>query len=337
MNKKFVISLAAILVVSVAGVVWWQGKSTSTPKYTGPVEKVRVGISMGAPELSSLIVIANNQDYFKEEGLDVILTDEVNGVIGQQNLLAGKEDIITTSEYGFVRNSFSDSSSKIIATIDRADFNYIIARRDKGINTPSDLKGKKIGFVSKTSHEYFLGRFLTFNNILSSDIVPVDIPFSEIQTAIMTGKVDVVVANDPFAYQIKKALGTNGISWSVQNGQDVLSSVVSIDEFIKSHPQTLERFLKALVSAEQFVKTNPDQAKQIIKDKFQFEQDYFNQVWPKNTFIVSLEQSLLLAMEQEARFVIANKLTDKTIVPNYTDFIYTDALRKVKLDVVTLY
>lgn len=314
------------------------------PKYTGGIEKARVGLSKSAPELSSLIVIAQTQGYFKEEGLEIILTDEENGIIGQQNLLAGKEDIITTSEFGFVRNSFSDASSKIIATIDKADFIELIARRDKRISLPSDLKGKKIGFVSKTSLEYFLSRFLTFNNLSLKDINPVNLPFDKMQEAITSGIVDAVVANDPYAYQIKGALGAKSISWSAQNGQDVFAVAVSTDEFTKSHPQAVMRFLKAIVSANQFVKMNPDLAKQIMQDKLQFEQKYIDQEWRKNKFTVSLDQSLLTAMEEEGRFVIANILTDsprgeagKTIVPNYTDFIYTDALRKVSLDAVTLY
>ena len=264
------------------------------------------------------------------------LTDEDNGVIGQQNLLAGKEDIITTSEFGFVRNSFSDVSSKIIAIIDRVDFIDLIARRDKGISVPSDLKGKKIGFVSKTSLEFFLSEYLTFNDLSLKDVSPINLPFSEMQESITTGKIDAIVANDPYAFQIKKALGTNSISWSVQNGQSVFSSVVSTDEFVKSHPQAIERLLKALLRAEQFVKTNPNQAKKIMQDKLQFEQEYFDEVWRKNTFAVSLDQSLLLAMEDEARWTISNNLTNATEVPNYLNYIYPDALKKVKPEAVTI-
>ena len=170
-----------------------------------------------------------------------------------------------------------------------------------------------------------------------SDVKSMDLTFIESQEALATGKIDAVVVNDLFAYQINKTLGTNGVSWDAQSGQDVFSSVVSTDEFIESHPQEVERFLRALVRAEQFVKTDPDQVKQIVKDYFHLEQEYFDQSWGKNNFTISLDQSLLLIMEDEARWVIANKLTDKTKIPDYIDLIYPDALRKVKLEGVTLY
>ena len=40
--------------------------------------------------------------------------------------------------------------------------------------------------------------------------------------------------------------------------------------------------------------------------------------------------------QDEARWRIENKLTDQTMVPNYLDFIYIDALQAVKPEGVTL-
>jgi NitT/TauT family transport system substrate-binding protein len=39
---------------------------------------------------------------------------------------------------------------------------------------------------------------------------------------------------------------------------------------------------------------------------------------------------MLIAFEDQARWRIKNKLTEATEVPNYLDYIYTDALEKVK-------
>jgi NitT/TauT family transport system substrate-binding protein len=41
-------------------------------------------------------------------------------------------------------------------------------------------------------------------------------------------------------------------------------------------------------------------------------------------------------MEDEARWAIVNKLTSKTKVPNYLDFVYMDALEEVASDRVTI-
>ena len=43
----------------------------------------------------------------------------------------------------------------------------------------------------------------------------------------------------------------------------------------------------------------------------------------------ALDQGLLLAMEDQARWMISNKLTDRTQVPNYLNYIDAEALLKV--------
>lgn len=58
--------------------------------------------------------------------------------------------------------------------------------------------------------------------------------------------------------------------------------------------------------------------------------------WDDFTFELSLNQSFLVNIEDEARWAIRNKLTDKTGVPNYLDYIYIDALESVKPDAVTV-
>ena len=45
---------------------------------------------------------------------------------------------------------------------------------------------------------------------------------------------------------------------------------------------------------------------------------------------VSLDQRLLVSLEDEARWAIKNKLTEATQAPNYLNFIYLDGLKVVR-------
>ena len=112
--------------------------------------------------------------------------------------------------------------------------------------------------------------------------------------------------------------------------------MVTTDEVITARGEAIERFLKALVEAERFVKQYPDQAKDIITERLDVEEDYVASVWPKNDFTTSLPQSLILAMDDEARWSIANNLTDKKVVPNYLDYIYWDGLEALKPKAVNI-
>ncbi len=112
--------------------------------------------------------------------------------------------------------------------------------------------------------------------------------------------------------------------------------MVTTNEVVTARREAIERFLNALLEAENFVKQNPDQAKDIVTERLGVEEDYVASVWPKNNFTTSLPQSLILAMDDEARWSIANNLTDKKAVPNYLDFIYLDGLEAIKPEAVTI-
>jgi hypothetical protein len=49
-----------------------------------------------------------------------------------------------------------------------------------------------------------------------------------------------------------------------------------------------------------------------------------------------LDQTILVSLEDEARWAMKERLTDKKEVPNYLDFIYVDALEQVKPETVTI-
>jgi NitT/TauT family transport system substrate-binding protein len=213
----------------------------------------------------------------------------------------------------------------------------LIARKDHGINEPSDLKGKKIGVTKKTGSEFFLGKFLEWNSILLNDVILIDGQPSELATMLVNGSVDAVATFQPHVYKIAQQLGTNADIYEMQNGRNFYGLVYSKPSLTKERPDTVRRFVQSLVDAEQFVRDHPVEMQSFFSSEFQYSTHYIATVIPKVHFVISLNQSLLVGIEEEARWVIANNLTDKIVAPNFIDFIYTDALRKVKLDAVTLY
>jgi hypothetical protein len=53
-------------------------------------------------------------------------------------------------------------------------------------------------------------------------------------------------------------------------------------------------------------------------------------VWPDHQFALSLDQSLILAMEDEGRWMIDNNLTSEKTIPDFRGYIYTRGLEEVK-------
>jgi NitT/TauT family transport system substrate-binding protein len=57
---------------------------------------------------------------------------------------------------------------------------------------------------------------------------------------------------------------------------------------------------------------------------------YIARVWPEHQFSLSLDQSLITAMEDEGRWMIANNMTNATNVPDLGNYIYEEGLEAIR-------
>jgi NitT/TauT family transport system substrate-binding protein len=76
--------------------------------------------------------------------------------------------------------------------------------------------------------------------------------------------------------------------------------------------------------------TYPVESKAIVQRELDLDPGYMDTVWQQNQFALTLDQSLVLAMEDEARWMIANNLTNATAVPDFRQYISTEGLEAVK-------
>ena len=63
---------------------------------------------------------------------------------------------------------------------------------------------------------------------------------------------------------------------------------------------------------------------------------YLASVWSNYQFSVTLDQSQILAMQDEARWLINNSLTNANTAPNFLNYIYVNGLESVKPSAVNI-
>jgi len=283
-----------------------------------------------------LNLLAEENGYFKENGLDAEIHTYDTAPVAVTALLAGEVDVAIASDFTGVRNIFTNDNLRILTQVSSQEVLQLIGRKDKGISTEADLKGKRIGITRKSVGEFFLGQFLTFNDLNLQDVVIVDLPTADLVSHLESGDIDAAVLYDPFAYNLKKELGDKLVAWSAQKNQKVFSVDYTTAGFISAHGEVLERYLRSLVEAEKYVTDNQAAAKSFIAKRFNYDDAYIEYIWPKINIAVGLDQALILTMEGEARWSIANKLTDKISVPNYTNYVYFGPLEKLKPEAITI-
>jgi NitT/TauT family transport system substrate-binding protein len=107
-------------------------------------------------------------------------------------------------------------------------------------------------------------------------------------------------------------------------------------EWTAENPGLITRFLESLIEAETYIASHPEAAKAIIQGKLDYTEAYVASVWPDYRFSVSLGESLVVAMEDEARWLIRNNLTSEKQVPSFVDYIYIDGLETVRPEAVKI-
>jgi len=284
---------------------------------------------------AALIYITKDQGFFKDFELNVTINDYEAGKLATDALLAGKADIATATDSVFVSNSFKHPI-RTIGTVALAYTNRLIARKDFGINSINDIKGKKIAVTRKSTGEYYLGRFLTYHNLSWADIELVDLPPSEIVKAVLEGKVAAAFSWDPYIYRIEKELSSNAISWQGQSGQAFNFILISKKIWLNKNQGKAQKLLKALIKGENYIKNNPEKMKEYMEKRFDLSKEFVDDTFARHSYVVVLPQEMIISFEDQAMWRIENKLTDVKNVPNYLDYIYTKTLKEIDPKKITI-
>ena len=334
MIKRRSIGITAVAVIAVGIIAYYCFSRGGSEKYTGPIEKITLAGYLGSEGL--LPFIAEERGFFADNSLDVTIKEYEAGKLAADALLAGEADICSCADFVLVSHSFGNQDLRSLGTISMANSCELVARKDHGIETTADLRGKKLGVTRRSAGEFFLGTFLLFHDLSLQDVEIVDLKPSQIVEALANGEIDAGLSWQPNVHDMRSRLGQNAVSWPGQSGQDYFFVLVTQKEWLERNPSAAERLLRALIQAEEFVRSNDAEAQRFAQDRFQYESTYMESAWPCYRFTVVLPQTLIVVMEDQARWRIENKLTDATEVPNYLNYIHLDALEEAKPEAITI-
>lgn len=248
--------------------------------------KLRIGYLPIAAELPLFVAI--EQGFLREEGISYTLTqfassnELVNAATADRiDILAGAAtnvvwdagSVSNKRHLLFALNPYSDSNGHIT--------DYLLVRSNSGINSVSQLRGKRIASFPG-SVKVLVNLELERQNLPRTDYETIEMSPRDWQTSLQAGAIDAVVALEPNATQIMSdGVGRpliSGFYAKLMDNLPLSGHWIAADYFARSDKRQVAAFLRAYKRAIQFCRTDEGRAKVFLKQYANVREDILTKV-----------------------------------------------------------
>jgi NitT/TauT family transport system substrate-binding protein len=287
--------------------------------------------------MPALLTVANERELFAREKLAVTIQSFPLGTNALDELFAGKCDVATLAETPVAIRSFERDDFRVVASLRSIDdIGRIVARRDKGVQTIADLKGRRIGIPKGTVPHYFLDMVLAKHGLKVNDITPVFVEPDKLLPNLVNGAVDAIATVNTMALRATEKLGEKAVVFKDPGLCLNYSLLVVRKDFADRYPLRIQRLLSAFTAAERLSSQEPELKRKIIINSQKLSEADYDAVWKPYNDRLLLDNALLLTLEENARWVLEKGLVKGVQIPNFLVLIDIDPLRKVAPEAVRL-
>jgi len=317
-------------------------EASASPSASAP-ETTKLSIGSGRdPQLSPLIVIAREEGYFKEEGLDVELELFASGTDVTAALASNSISLGASGDIPFLIAGGAGAPIETIAQLaDISGVQTLIVNPDK-IRKPEDLNGKKIAFVPGTVTEALFLKIAERYKLDAKSIETVKSGPAELLPAFQNGNVDAFIIWQPLALKGEGAGGAKLLTANEsfvpgeEGPQKLIGSYGLLGghrDFLRDNPNTVKAVLRALDKAADFIQANPERAAEEIGQAIGLEAELVKRVLPLNRYAVEITPELAGTLDELSQFLLANgKIKEK---PKLGEFINPAYLKETDGAAVT--
>ena len=118
----------------------------------------RIRIFAGSSPVFAPVFVADQRGFFKAEGLDVQVRPFSSGAEATEGFRSGSADFLVASDVPLIYLLVGGDTTMLAQFSANRDMLVMVG--PKGTAGPADLKGKKIGLVTRSSSEYLLHQYL---------------------------------------------------------------------------------------------------------------------------------------------------------------------------------
>lgn len=295
--------------------------------FTARGEALRVSVTR--MPVSAPIFLARERGLFEKSKLDVVFREYELGKTALEDLTAGRLDVAFAAVTPVVHKCMAGEQFKILATVASSTTMAALAgRKDLGIVTMADVRGKRVGLVAGTSSEYFFETMRVLNRVPRDSVVVHQRTFLGLKEGLQDGSLDLISTWEPQIQELRVSL-TNRLALFFGDGLYTFSwNMVALPTTVASRREELEKLAAILVETGRIIEADPAAAATELRQRLGSVGQDLTAGLRDVRFRPQLGQELLVQMEGEARW-IAGRDRHTNSPPNFLRWLDTSVLKKV--------
>ncbi len=224
--------------------------------------------------------VALTQGFFKEEGLEIELTNGAGADKVMTGVLSGQVDIGFAGPEAsvYVYNEGKEDHSVVFAQLTNGDGTFLMGRKANSNFKWSDLQGKTVIGGRKGGMPAIVLQYVLSKNglVVGKDIfIDTTMQFAAMPGAFMGGQGDYVIIFEPTASSMEKE-GKAYIVASLgkESGEIPYTAYFTKKSTIDKNPELIQKFTNAIYKGQRWVASHtPEDIAKAIKPQFPEEKD----------------------------------------------------------------
>ena len=228
--------------------------STAIPEPTPTATPEPISVKLALdwyPNANHLgLFIAKNKGYFADEGLNVTMYTPSDPSTVLQTVAAGSDDFGMNYQLDILLARDKGVPAVSILGVVQHPLNSVMTLKTSGLERPSQLKGKKVGYPGIPTNEPLLDTMLKFDGLNGlEDVEMVNIGWN-ISESLISGKVDAVIG----AYWTHESIHIENLGhpvnvmrieeWGVPDHYELI--LVTSEDYLAENEDVVERMVRAV-------------------------------------------------------------------------------------------
>lgn len=247
------------------------------------------------------VIVAQEKGFFEKEGLPVEITSFSTGTAASEAFQAGRGNTIASGDQPALRLWVRGAGIGLCPVASYGHISVVVAR--KGISTPSELRGKKVGVLLGSTSDYFARLYLASGKVDPKEVDLINLQAAEMVTGIVRGDIDAFIGFEPFG---TRAVQASSDVYIVTTGERyftewLMTSVTP--EYARTNGAELVAYVRGLHAASIWCNQNREETAQIVAKHFKIDIPIVKQTIDPINWTVAYTPKFRADMERMSEFL----------------------------------